>query len=297
VRLLAGGIPVVVLGRFDPEATLAAIARYRVETSVMVPTHFVRLLTVAPEVRDRYDLTSLRLVVHTGSACPNDVKRRMIEWWGPVLFEAYGATEVGTTCMITSAEWLEHPGSVGRAVAPFEVLVLDDAGEPVPAGTEGRLCFRDTTGRGVVYHNDPEKSAAAHVAPGVFTLGEIGYVDADGYVFITDRFSDMVVSGGVNLYPAETEAALIEHPDVDDVAVIGVPDAEMGEALKALVVPADPARPPSDAELLAFCRERIAHHKCPRSIDVVTTLHRSAMGKLNKRELRAPYWPTARTIG
>jgi acyl-CoA synthetase (AMP-forming)/AMP-acid ligase II len=221
----------------------------------------------------------------------------MIDWWGPVLFEAYGATEVGTTCMITAPEWLEHPGSVGRAVPPFEVLVLDDDGNELGPNAEGRLCFRDTTGRGVVYHNDPAKSAGAHVAPGVFTLGEIGHVDDDGYVFITDRFSDMVVSGGVNLYPAETEAALMQHPNVDDVAVIGVPNDEMGEELKALVVAVDPTAPPSEAELVAFCRARISHQKCPRSIDFVDSLHRTAMGKLNKRELRAPYWPTERTIG
>ncbi len=297
VRLLGAGVPVVVLGRFDAEATLAAIERHRVESSVMVPTHFARLLALPDSARARYDVSSLKLVVHTGSACPVDVKRRMIDWWGPVLFEAYGATEVGTTCMITATEWLEHPGSVGRAVPPFEAVVLDDDGEPLGPNTEGRLCFRDATGRGVVYHNDPAKSAAAHVAPGVFTLGEIGYVDDDGYVFITDRFSDMVVSGGVNLYPAETEAVLMQHPQVDDVAVIGVPNDEMGEELKALVVAVDRTAPPSEAELFAFCRDLISHHKCPRSITFVDTLDRTTMGKLNKRQLRAPYWPTGRTIG
>jgi acyl-CoA synthetase (AMP-forming)/AMP-acid ligase II len=297
VRLVGAGVPVVVLGRFDAEATLAAIEQHRVETSVMVPTHFARLLALPADTRARYDVSSLKLVVHTGSACPIDVKRRMIDWWGPVLFEAYGATEVGTTCMITASEWLEHPGSVGRPIPPFEAIVLDDDDNQLGPNSEGRLCFRDATGRGIVYHNDPEKSAAAHVAPGVFTLGEIGHIDDDGYVFITDRFSDMVVSGGVNLYPAETEAVLVQHPLVDDVAVIGVPHDEMGEELKALVVALDPSKPPSEAELLAFCREQISHLKCPRSVDFVTTLHRTTMGKLDKRQLRAPYWPTERTIG
>jgi acyl-CoA synthetase (AMP-forming)/AMP-acid ligase II len=199
--------------------------------------------------------------------------------------------------MITSQEWLAHPGSVGRAIPPFEVRVLDADGDACAPNVEGRLCFLDTTGRGVVYHNDPGKSAEAHVEPGVFTLGEIGYVDEDGYVFITDRTSDMVVSGGVNLYPAEVEAVLIDHPEVADVAVIGIPDADMGEALRALVVPTDAAHPPRDDELIAFCRDRIAHHKCPRSVEFVATLDRSAMGKVNKRALRAPYWPTERTIG
>jgi len=160
----------------------------------------------------------------------------------------------------------------------------------LPAGEEGRLYFVDTTGRGVVYHNDPEKSAAAHLRPGVFTLGEIGYVDADGFVFITDRFSDMVLSGGVNIYPAESEKELMGHPGIADVACIGVPHAEMGEEVKALVIPADPASPPSEAEILAWIRERIATYKCPRSVDFVDDLGRNTMGKINKRKLRAPYW-------
>ena len=208
----------------------------------MVPTHFVRLLALPDEVRARYDLSSVKWVGHTGAACPVDVKRRMIEWWGPVFFDAYGATEVGTTCMITSEEWLEHPGSVGRAIPPFSAIVVDEDGNEVPAGTEGRIYFEDSTGRGVVYPNDPQKTADAHLRPGVFTLGEIGYVDDDGYVYITDRFSDLIVSGGVNIYPAEAEQVLIEHPEVADVAVIGVPHEEMGEAVKALVVPADPSQ-------------------------------------------------------
>lgn len=296
-RLLAAGVPVVILGRFDAEATLAAIAEHRAESSVMVPTHFVRLLALPDDVRARYDVSSMGLVAHTGAACPLPVKRAMIEWWGPVFVEAYGATEVGTVASITSAEWLEHPGSVGRAVPPFEALVVDDAGAAVPPGTEGHLYFRDTTGRGVVYHRNAGASAGAHREPGVFTLGEIGYVDGDGYVFITDRFSDMVVSGGVNLYPAEAEQVLVGHPGVDDVAVIGVPHPEMGEQLKALVVPVDPADPPSEDELLAFCRAGLSSLKCPRSVDVVVTLDRTTMGKINKRKLRAPYWDGTRTIG
>jgi long-chain acyl-CoA synthetase len=248
-------------------------------------------------VRAKYDVSSVKWVGHTGAACPVDVKRRMIEWWGPVFFDAYGATEVGTTCMITSEEWLEHPGSVGRAIPPFTAIVVDDEGNEVPANTEGRIYFEDSTGRGVVYPSDPQKTADAHLRPGVFTLGEIGYLDDDGYVYITDRFSDLIVSGGVNIYPAEAEQVLIEHPAVADVAVIGVPHAEMGEAVKALVVPADPGSPPAEADLVAYCRERLAGYKCPRSIDIVDTVGRTAMGKVNKRALRAPYWDSARTIG
>lgn len=292
MRLLVAGIPSVILDRFDAERTLAAIAEHRTESAVMVPTHFVRLLGLPDEVRARYDVSSMRMVAHTGAACPVDVKRAMIEWWGPVFVDAYGATEVGTTCSISSEEWLAHPGSVGRAVPPFQAVVLGDDDAEVAPGVEGRLYFRDGSGRGIVYPNDPAKTAAAHIAPGVFTLGEIGYVDADGYVFITDRFSDMVVSGGSNIYPAEAEQALIQHPDVADVGCIGVPHPEMGEELKALVIATDPAAPPDPAELIAWCRDRLSHYKCPKTVEIVDDLGRNSMGKLNKRALRAPYWPT-----
>ncbi len=294
-RILAAGTPVAVMNSFDAESVLAAIERHGAETSVMVPTHFKRLLDLPADVKARYDVSSMQLVAHTGAACPIDVKHEMIQWFGPIFLDAYGATEVGTTCSITSVEWLNHPGSVGRAIAPFTALVVDDDGNPVAAGTEGRLFFEDSTGRGVVYPNDPIKSAQAHLRPGVFTLGEIGYLDADGYVYITDRFSDMVISGGVNIYPAEAEKVLIAHPGVSDVAVIGVPDADMGEAVKALVVPEDPTNPPSAAELITLCRQHLAGYKCPRSVEFVTTVGRNAMGKINKRTLRAPYWENTRT--
>ena len=288
MRILVAGTSSVILGRFDAEGTLAAIDRHRTRSAVMVPTHFIRLLALPPEIRDRYDVSSMELVAHTGAKCPDDVKRAMIDWWGPVFLEAYGASEVGTTCSITSEEWLAHPGSVGQADAPFEAMVVGDDDRPVPPRTEGRLYFRDTTGRGVVYHNDPEKSAAAHLEPGVFTLGEIGYMDEEGFVYITDRFSDMVVSGGVNLYPAEVEHVLIDHPLVEDVACIGVPHPEMGEELRALIVAADgPA--PSEAEILAFCRDRLSSFKCPRSVRFVDDLGRTTMGKINKRALRATH--------
>ena len=260
----------------------------------MVPTHFVRLLALAEDVRDRYDVNSLRLVTHTGASCPIDVKHRMIAWFGPVLQDAYGATEVGTTCSITSEEWLQHPGSVGRAIPPFRAIVVDEDDQEVPAGTEGRLYFEDTTGRGVVYPDDPEKTARAHLRPGVFTLGEIGYLSEDGFVYITDRFSDLIVSGGVNIYPAEAEQVLIEHPEVADVAVIGVPNRDMGEEVKALVVPVEGAATPAADEFIAWCRERLAGYKCPRSVDIVETIGRTPMGKLNKRELRRPFWEAAR---
>ena len=286
VRLLLAGVPVVIHERFDAEATLAAIDAYRVESSIMVPTHFVRCLALPPEVRDRYDVSSLRQVAHTGGKCAIDVKRRMIGWWGPVLSESYGGTESGTVCSINSTDWLAHPGSVGRAVPPFEALIVDDDGNELPAGNEGRLYFRDTTGRGIVYQGDPQKTADAHLAPGVFTLGEIGYIDAEGFVFITDRFSDMVVSGGVNIYPAEVEQVLERHPAVADIACVGVPDDEMGERLVALVQ-LRPGAVPDTESLEAWCRDSLAGYKCPRRIHFVDEIPRNPMGKIDKRSLRA----------
>ena len=297
VRALGGGNALVVLSRFDAEQALRTIERFGVKSTMMVPTHFQRLLALPTEVRGRYDLSSLVVVSHTGAACPAEVKRQMIDWFGPVLTEAYGATECGSTNLITSEEWLLKPGSVGKTQPPFELVVVAEDGRRRGPNEVGQLYFRDTTGRGIVYHNDAEKTRAAHLEPGVFTLGEVGYVDDDGYVFITDRVSDMIVSGGVNIYPAETEQALIEHPDVADVAVIGAPNAEMGEEVKALVMARDAARPPSRESLDRFCRARLAGFKCPRSYEFVADLGRNAMGKINKRELRRRYWPTERTIG
>lgn len=288
-RLLAAGVSSVILTRFDAEKTLAAIQDYKVGNSVMVPTHFVRLLALPEEVKAKYDLSSLIRISHTGAKCPVEVKKAMIEWWGPVFLDAYGASEVGTTCAITSEEWLENPGSVGKAIPPFTALILDDDGNEVGPDIEGRLFFKDETGRGVIYHNDPQKSAEAHIAPGVFTLGEIAYKNEAGYVFITDRFSDMVVSGGVNIYPAEAEQVLIEHPAILDIACIGVPHAEMGEELKALAIAQ--GDPVAADEVLAWCRDRLSHYKCPRTLEWVDDLGRNTMGKINKRKLRAPYWP------
>jgi len=288
-RSLAGGAPLVILGRFDAEAVLRAIHEQRCASSVMVPTHFVRLLQLPDAVKAKFDLSSLKLLTHTGAKCPVDVKRRMIDWFGPIFVDAYGATEVGTTCSIQSEDWLRFPGSVGKPIPPFSALIVDDDGNELPPNTEGRLYFVDATGRGIVYPNDPEKSRAAHLRPGVFTLGEVGYVNDEGFVFITDRFSDMVVSGGANLYPAEAEQVLINHPDVVDVACIGIPHAEMGEQMIGLAIVKPGARVTSE-ELVAWCRERLSHYKCPKRIDLVADLGRTAAGKINKKKLREPYW-------
>jgi acyl-CoA synthetase (AMP-forming)/AMP-acid ligase II len=297
VRSLAAGDPVVVMSKFDPERALKAIQTHHIASTVMVPTHFRRLLDLPEAVRTKYDVSSLRMVAHTGAACARDVKAAMIAWFGPVLFEAYGGTESGATNMITSEEWLKHPGSVGKTVPDFEHIVIGENGERLGPNQVGQLFFRDKTGRGIVYKNDPEKTRAAHLEPGVFTLGEIGYYDDEGYVYITDRVSDMIVSGGVNIYPAEIEQVLLKHPGVADAVAVGAPNKDMGEEVKALVIPADANTPPTAEALIQYCREHLAAYKCPRSIDFVADVGRNALGKVNKRALRARYWPTERTIG
>ena len=296
-RQMLAGVSLVVMDHFDAEHALRLIDKQKIAGATMVPTHLQRLLALPSEVRARYDVSSMQRMVHTGAACPAKVKLAMIDWFGPVLVDAYGGTEAGTTHVISASEWLERPGSVGKATPSFETLIIGDDDQPLGPGEEGRVYIRDKTGRGLIYEGDPEKTAASHIAPGVFTLGEIGYVDEEGYLFITDRASDMIVSGGVNIYPAEAEQVLLKHPKVADVAVIGAPNAEMGEEVKALVIPADKDAPPSAQELTAWCRASLAGFKCPRSYDFVEDIGRNAMGKVNKKALRATYWPTARTIG
>ncbi|MCV7107791.1 AMP-binding protein [Mycolicibacterium chitae] len=287
VRGILAGQPLVILPRFDAEQVLATIDRERIQATMMVPTHFSRLLQLPAAVRDRYDVSSMGSIVHTGAACPVEVKRAMIDWFGPILIEAYGSTEAGTVTLITSPEWLEHPGSVGRAMPGYELTIRTEDGDVLPTGTEGLVCVRSTTGHRPAYHGDPEKTRRSYVADGVFAVGEIGYLDADGYLFLTDRASDMVVSGGVNIYPAESEAVLRAHPAVADVAVIGIPHDDLGEQLCALVVSTDPDLDP--AELVTWSRDRLAHYKCPHLVELVDFDLRSVMGKLNKRQLRTRY--------
>lgn len=278
-RLFAGGTPVTVTGKFRAETVLESIQRDAIGSTIMVPTHFQRLLALPAEQRAATDISSLRYVLQVGAKCPEPVKRAMIDWFGDIVWESYGASEVGTTCMISAAEWLERPGSVGRAVPPFEAFIADADGQPASPGTEGPLWFRDTSGHGISYITGMRSGDE-------FTLGEIGRMDADGYVWITDRLSDMVVSGGVNIYPAEIEQALAEHPAIDDVACFGVPDAEMGESLAALIVPTDPAAPPSLLEIEDYARARLAGYKIPRQIYLIDSLPRTAVGKLDKKAMR-----------
>jgi fatty-acyl-CoA synthase len=281
------GGTVVLMERFDAEEALAAIERFRVTVTQMVPTMFVRMLQLPQETRSAYDMSTLRLVVHAAAPCPPDVKDAMISWWGPILVEYYGATEQHGTTIITTAEWENKRGSVGKAALGI-LHICDDDGNEFPAGEVGTIYFeRDVAP--FEYHNDPEKTATSrHPAHDNWcTVGDVGYLDEDGYLFLTDRKGFMIISGGVNIYPQEIENVLALHPKVFDVAVIGVPDAEMGEQVKAVVQLREgvTASDQLAAEIIAYARDRIAHYKAPKSVDFVDELPRTATGKLVKRIL------------
>jgi acyl-CoA synthetase (AMP-forming)/AMP-acid ligase II len=283
------GATSVILEHFDPALALEVIARYRVTLSQWVPTMFVRLLKLPEEERARHDLSSHRVALHAAAPCPIRVKERMIEWWGPILIEYYGATEGNGSTQIDSAEWLAHKGSVGRPLN-CQVHILDDDGSEVAPREVGTVYFGG--GTPFEYHNDPEKTAATRSRQGWSTVGDMGYVDEEGYLYLTDRKANMIISGGVNIYPQEAENVLITHPLVADVAVFGVPNEEFGEEVKAVVqlVDASAAGPSTERELIDFCRRHLAKLKCPRSIDFETQLPRTETGKLLKRQLRERYW-------
>lgn len=279
-----GGM-VVLMDHFDPLECLRAIERHGVTHVQFVPTHFVRMLKLPAEQRRSVDLSSLRVVVHAAAPCPVDVKRAMIDWLGPKLLEYYAGSEGCGMTVITSQEWLAHPGSVGRAAIGAVHIVGEDDAE-LPPGEIGTIYFSGA-GR-FEYHNDPEKTARAHNARGWATLGDLGHLDADGYLHLADRRTDLIISGGVNIYPAEVEDALVMHPAVADVAVIGVPDPEMGQSVRAVVqlAPEQPADPGLADELVSLCRARLAGFKRPRSIVFVTELPRLPTGKLLRRRVR-----------
>lgn len=287
------GQPLAILGRFDAEQTLAAIERHAVTTAYMVPTQFVRMLKLPPEVRARYDVSSLRSVVHSAAPCPLQVKKDMLAWWGPVIWETYGGTE-GAATIAKPHRWLEKPGTVGRPVRGMRVKILDDDGREVPSGTVGDVYMERVDGQRFEYRNDAELTESVHRGT-AFTIGDVGYLDDDGYLFICDRAKDMIISGGVNIYPAEVEGVLSSHPAVADVAVIGIPDAEWGEQVKAVVQPVDGVAPSEDLaeEIIAFCRQRLAGFKCPRTVDFDPALPRTETGKLMKRQIRQTFWAEA----
>jgi acyl-CoA synthetase (AMP-forming)/AMP-acid ligase II len=283
------GGTVIVMEKFDAERYLQLIEQYKVTHSQVVPTMFVKMLKLPVDVRTKYDVFSLKAVIHAAAPCPVLVKEQMIAWWGPRIFEYYSATEGSGFTAISSEEWLQKKGSVGKSLLG-EIRVIDDEGKLLPPGREGRIFFHG--GPPVSYHNSPEKTREVQGEHGA-TFGDIGYVDADGYLFLTDRSSYMIISGGVNVYPQETENILVMHPKVADVAVIGVPNDELGEEVKAVVQPRDwaDAGPELAAELLAFARDHLSHIKCPRSIDFDPALPRHDTGKLYKRLVKDRYWP------
>lgn len=287
----AGGT-IVVMEKFDPERYLQLVEAHRITHTQLVPTMFVKMLKLPDDVRRKYDVSSLKAAIHAAAPCPVEVKRRMIEWWGPVIYEYYSATEGAGFTAISPQEWLAKPGSVGKSLLG-EIRIIDEEGTILPAGREGRIFFHG--GPSFEYHGAAAQGATAVDTHGA-TFGDIGYVDADGYLFLTDRAAYMIISGGVNVYPQETEDVLVMHPKVADVAVIGVPDEELGEAVKAVVQPRDwaDAGAALEAELMAFVRERLSHIKCPRSIDFERELPRHDTGKLYKRLLKDRYWAKAK---
>ena len=285
------GGTVVVMERFDAEASLAAIERFGVTATQMVPTMFVRILQLPEQTRAGYDTSSLRLAVHAAAPCPPDVKDAMITWWGPILTEYYGATEGHGITMINTDEWRTKRGSVGKAALGV-LHICDDDGDELPTGQPGVIYFeRDEPA--FVYHNDPEKTEESRHPEhdNWATVGDIGYLDEDGYLFLTDRKAFMIISGGVNIYPQEVENVLAMHPQIYDVAVIGIPHPEMGQEVKAVVQLRDGVAPSDElaAEIIDYVRERLARFKAPRSVDFVDELPRSATGKLVKRKLQERY--------
>ncbi len=291
--LLCCGGTIVVMEKFDAEQALQLIEKYRVTCSQWVPTMFVRMLKLPEEDRKKYDLSSHRCAIHAAAPCPVAVKEQMMEWWGPIIYEYYGGSEGNGSTAIEPLEWLQHKGSVGRT-AGGAIHICDDEGNELPAGESGTVYFAGMGGPLFQYHNDPKKTAESRhpIHTDWSTLGDVGYLDQEGYLYLTDRKAFMIISGGVNIYPQETENLLVMHPKVADCAVFGVPKEEFGEEVKAVVQLMDKndASPELAQALIQFCRDNISHIKCPRSIDFIDELPRHPTGKLYKRLLRDRYW-------
>lgn len=291
VHVLGG--TAVLMERFDPEAALAAIDQYQVTHSQWVPTMFHRLLSLPEASKQRYSLSSQQVVVHAAAPCPIPTKQAMIDWWGPILYEYYGSTEQIGMTMTNTTDWLKHPGTVGRAIYG-QLHIVDEHGQELPAGEDGLVYFSDSLP--FSYHKDPSKTAEAYNAQGWACVGDIGHLDAEGYLYLTDRKSNMIISGGVNVYPQETENVLLTHPLISDAAVIGIPDSDLGESVHAVVQlhRHEEAGAELAATLSSFCREQLSSIKCPRSFEFRQDLPREPTGKLLKRLLRDEYANTQR---
>ena len=292
---LAMGAKLVMQHKFDPVGVLELVQEHRITNIHLVPTQFIRLLKVPETDRAEFDLSSLQIIWHGAAPCSPQVKRSMIDWLGPIVSEYYGGTEGGIISGLTAEEWLERPGSVGVPGDGYEVKILDEDGGEVPTGESGQIWFKQLSGQDFEYHNAPEKTAAAHREGGFGTLGDIGYFDEDGYLYLSDRKIDMIISGGVNIYPAEIEGVLVTHSAVKDAAVFGIPDDEMGEEVKAAVELVDGHEPSPELEkqLIAHVRDHLAGYKAPKSVDFEEEFPRHPTGKLYKRLLRDPYWEGA----
>jgi long-chain acyl-CoA synthetase len=291
MTVLRMGGTVVVMEKFDEVAALALIEKYRITHSQWVPSMFVRMLKLPEATRATYSVASMKVAIHAAAPCPLPVKEKMIAWWGPVLYEYYAGTEGNGFVACNSAEWLAHRGTVGRAITgDIRIVGLDGTVQPPGPEHTGTIYFANAPT--FEYHNDAEKTAASRTPEGWSTLGDVGYVDADGFLYLTDRKAHMIISGGVNIYPQEVEDLLVTHPRIADAAVIGVPNEEFGEEVKAVIQPLDwkDATPAFAAELIAFCRAHISHVKCPRSVDFDRELPRHPTGKLYKRLIRDRYW-------
>jgi len=289
---LLAGSSVVMRHRFDEAETLNLIDEYNITNVHLVPTQFTRMLRLPDNIKADFDGSSLSVVWHGAAPCPPEIKKQMINWWGPVISEYYGSTEGSIVTTVTSDDWLTKPGTLGKPVPIMEVLIISDDGKPVATGESGQIYVKNLMGSDFEYHNDSDKTIKAHLEPGVFTFGDIGYVDSDGYLFMSDRKIDMIISGGVNIYPAEIEAALVNHPAVLDAAVFGIPNDEFGEEVKAAIELKDGITPSPQLteDLSAHCREHLAGYKVPRSFDFEESLPRFPTGKLLKRHLRDKYW-------
>ena len=281
---------VVCMDKWDPEEALRLIERYRCTHTHMVPTQFIRMLQLPEDVRNRYDVSSMKWAIHAAAPCPVDVKRKMLDWWGPVIWEYYAATEGGGT-IAPPDEGRKYPGTGGHGWPLAELKITDDDGNRMPTGEPGTVWMKMGAGD-FEYKGDKEKTSKSHDAEGFFTVGDIGYLNSDGYLFLCDRKSDMIIAGGVNIYPAEIEGAIQEHPQVGDVAVFGIPDDDMGEQIKAVVQPLDGVAGDDAlrASIFDHIHQRLGKYKWPRSIDFVEELPREPTGKLLKRKLRDPYW-------